>query len=347
MPRHPILCLNWRIRRLAGRLDQTVNMARSQRWRIPGATYHVMNRGNRKAIIFDDDRDRRRFVRILIETLVEYEVELLGGSLMGNHFHLIVLTPHGNVSEFMQQLEGRFAKYYNWRHQRVGHLFQGRFVGVIIESDLHLFTAAWYVFMNAVHAGFVSRPEDWKWSTYASTAGLSSVPEYLSIAWLETLFPASSLGESQRLFRACMTQPQPVASYILSAESTSTLAMRSYIAEQLHAMAQPCSCRMLIRPPIEHLFEGTQNKLERSRAIQMAHETHGYKLAEIAHCIQLHAATVSKIYCSTRTHRRLKSGSDPKFNWLKLVPDPKFNERDPARSQHRESFRRRRRKSRG
>lgn len=297
-------------------------MARPNRWKIPGASYHVMNRGNRKAVIFDDDRDRRRFVRILLETVIEYGVEVLGGSLMGNHFHVIVLTPHGNISEFMQQLEGRFAKYSNWRHGRIGHLFQGRFAGVIIESDVHLFTAMWYVFMNPVVAGFVSRPEDWKWSSYASAAGLAPVPEYLSISWLETLFPSSSLQESQRLFRTCMSQPEPVASYIELADPTSTVAQRSYIAERLHVAAQPCSCRVLIRPPIEQLFEEKHSRSERANAIRVAHETHGYKLAEIAHCVRLHPASVSKIYCSIRAQHRLKSGSDPKFSqgeWLKLV----------------------------
>ena len=238
------------------------------RWKIPGATYHVMNRGNRKALIFEDDRDRRRFVRILIETKVEYEVEILAGCLMGNHFHLKVLTPHGNVSEFMQQLEGRFAKYFNWRHQRVGHLFQGRFVGVIIESDIHLFTAAVDVCMNPVEAGLLVVLEDWKWSTYAATAGLAPVPEYLSITWLQTLFPSSSLPESQRMFRNCMSQPQPIASFIQMADPTSTVAMRSYVAERLHEVAQPCSCRVLIRPPIEQLLAGSHNKSELANAIE-------------------------------------------------------------------------------
>ena len=269
-----------------------------------------MNRGNRKAVIFEDERDRRRFIRILLETKIEYGVEVLGGVQMGNHFHLIVMTPHGNVSEFMQKLEGQFAKYSNWRHGRVGHLFQGRFIGVIVESDLHLFTAAWYVFMNPVEAGFVSRLEDWKWSTYACTAGLAPVPEYLSISWLETVFPSSSLQESQRLFRVCMSQPQPIASFIELADPTSTVAMRSYIAERLREVAQPCSCRALIRPPIEQLFSASHSRSERASAIRVAHETHGYKLAEIARCIGLHSATVSKIYCSIRAQDRVISGSD-------------------------------------
>ena len=262
---------------------------------------------------------------------------------MGNHFHLILLTPHGNVSEFMQQLEGRFAKYFNWRHGHVGHLFQGRFVGVIIESDIHLFTATWYVFMNPVKAGFVGHPQEWRWSTFASTAGLSPVPEYLSISWLMTLFPSSSLQESQALFRNCMSQPQPIASYIELADPASTAALRSYVAERLHEAAQPGSCRALIRPPIEQLFAESHSRLKMASAIRLAHETHGYKLAEIARRIGLHPATVSKIYCSVRARA---SASDPKFEWLKLVPDPKFNARDRERGRRPGSSRRRRRRNR-
>src|SRR5215210_9509441 len=105
---------------------------------ICGGTYHVMNRGNRKALIFEDDRARRRFLRILIEELTRYAVKLLGGCEMNNHFHCVVTTPHGNLADFMEQLESRFAKYSNWRYQRVGHLFQGPYRGVVIEHDVHL-----------------------------------------------------------------------------------------------------------------------------------------------------------------------------------------------------------------
>src|SRR5688572_758931 len=141
-------------------------MARPPRLNIPGATYHVMNRGNRKAVIFEDETDRRRFLRILVETKEEFQVDVLAGCLMDNHFHKVVLTPHGNLSEFMQQLEGRFAQYSNRRHKRVGHLFGGRFKPVIVENDIHLLTAVCYVFSNPIAAGLVRRLEEWKWSTY-------------------------------------------------------------------------------------------------------------------------------------------------------------------------------------
>ena len=263
----------------------------------------MMNRGNRKALIFEDDRDRKRFTRILIEALKEYEVELLGGCQMGTHVHLVVLTPHANVSEFMQQLESRYAEYINWRYQRVGHLFQGTFRGVVIENDIHLFTALWYVFSNPCEAGICNRFEDWPWSTYAASAGFRPVPAYLSIGWLDTLFPSESLEDSQRLFRKCMEDRDPVAAYLLAVDPTSPAAVRSFISGRLRDVQQPCSYREVIRPSLDQLFPRNQMKAERDRAIWSAKVVHGYTLAEIAKVLRLHPASVSKVFSSIRRSR--------------------------------------------
>lgn len=280
-------------------------MGRNERINVAGATYHVMNRGNRKARIFEDDRDRKRFNRLLLEAMEKYEVELLLQSQMGTHFHAIVTTPHGNLSDFMCDWEGEFARYSNWRHGRVGHVFQGRFVGVLIEDDIQLFIAASYVFNNPVVAGFVRRPEDWKWSTYAATVGLSARPRELSLSWVETLFPSSSFTDSQAMLRGCVNSADPVLSYLDVVDPTSQLALRSYIAERLRGIELPGCYRTLLRPPLDHLFVHGQTRDERAATIQVAHQTYGYTLAEIARCLRLHPGHVSKIYCShRRAHRR-------------------------------------------
>jgi putative transposase len=277
-----------------------MGMARHPRLNVCGGTYHVMNRGNRKAPILEDDRDRKRFVSLLIRLLRSFDVEFLLGCLMGNHFHLIVTTPQGNLSAFMQQLEGQFAMYSNWRHKRVGHLFQGRFKGVLIENDIHLLTATCYVFLNPVVARFCNRPEEWKWSSYAAIAGLAAVPDYLSIRWVETLFPTASLTESQKCFRECMNDPQPIQAYLRAVDSTIDVTIASYVSDRLHDVAQPCPYRTLMRPPLAELFSPGQDRTELTNAIALAYETHGFRIAEIARHIGLHPATISKYYCSTR-----------------------------------------------
>jgi len=270
-------------------------MSQKQPWNVAGGTYHVMNRGNRKAAIYEDERDRRRFNRLVIKAKQQFRVEVYGSCQLGNHFHQVVNTPHANLPEYMGQFEGEFAKYSNWRHGRVGHLFQGPYQRVLIENDIHLFTALWYLFINPVEAGLVRRPEDWKWSTYAATIGLVPRPPDLSIDWLETLLPASSLKESQELLRRCMASPKPICAYLEIVDPTSPAALRSYIADRQRAAAAPCTYRTLVRPALEDIFR-SGDRSQRAAAIQTAHETHGYTLAEIARHHDLTPAAISRIY---------------------------------------------------
>jgi putative transposase len=284
-------------------------MARDLRPNICGGVYHVMNRGNRKALIFEDNRDRKRFVSLLIRLLCLFEVELLIGCLMGNHFHLVVMTPRGNLSAFMQQLEGQFATYSNWRHQRVGHLFQGRFRCVLIESDVQLLTAACYVFLNPVVAGFCGRAEQWRWSTFAATVGITSVPEYLSLQWLGDLFPAPTLEASQRLFRALMNEACPVQKYLAQSEwfdvcEPLAQVLRSYIGDRLRSADLPRQYRALWRPSLDEIFAHASTAAERNDAILDAHVTYGYSCAEIASVVSLKSTSVGNIVSSVRRQRR-------------------------------------------
>lgn len=282
-------------------------MGRPQRPNIPGGTYHVMNRGNRKGIIFEDDHDRRRFLRTLVEEQEIHEVKTVGGTLMGNHFHLAVVTPHGNLSEFMGRLQGRYARYFNERHHHIGHVFQGRFRHVCIESDVHLLTALCYLFMNPVTAGFVERLEDYKWSTYAASAGYSPTPAYLSLEWLEALYPTLSQSEAQRRLRQLMTQTKPVAAYIESlyfnvAPESIKQVVRSYTGEQLNIASLPRLYRTALRPPIETVLAEAGD--DRYEFIKEARITYGYRNAAIARALGLKPDTVSKIFCDERRRRQ-------------------------------------------
>jgi putative transposase len=280
---------------------------------IRGGAYHVMNRGNRKCIIFRDNIDRRRFTRILVEVTAEFGVETAVEMQMGTHFHLIVVTPHGNISAFMQALEGQFATYFNWRHHEVGHLFQGPFKSVVIENDIHLFTTVWYIFNNPVEAGIVGHFEDWQWGTYAATAGLAAKQEHMSISWLPALFPTETLETSQRLFRQCMEDPDPIDAYLFLVDPASAGSISSYVHERLKQMGEPLSYRELFRPPLDLLYPRDQGIPERNAAIVIGHRVHGYKLAEIARATGLDPSTVGRIF------RRFRScigfdtvtGSDP------------------------------------
>ena len=102
-------------------------MARSVRIEYEGAVYHVMSRGDRGESIFWDDEDRRRFLSTLGEACERSGAGILSYVLMGNHYHLLMATPEGNLVATMKWLQGTYTARFNARHRLRGHLFQGRY----------------------------------------------------------------------------------------------------------------------------------------------------------------------------------------------------------------------------
>ena len=100
---------------------------------------------------------------------------------MDNHYHLVVETADANLSKGMRQLNGVYTQTINRRHRRVGHLFQGRFKGILIQKDSHFLEVCRYVVLNPVAAGMAKGPREWAWSSYRATAGQSPASGCLMI----------------------------------------------------------------------------------------------------------------------------------------------------------------------
>ena len=126
-----------------------------------------MCRGNERRAIFRDDDDRQRRLDWLQRTVETYGWRLHAFVLLGNHDHLFLETPEANLSAGMHLLNGSYTGYFNVRHKRVGHLFQGRFKARLIEEDGYFSEVSRYLHLKAVRAKLVRSPEDWKWSSYA------------------------------------------------------------------------------------------------------------------------------------------------------------------------------------
>ena len=127
--------------------------------------HHVWARGVEKRVIFLDDRDRYKYFDLLAEAVRRFRWECLAVCLMGNHLHLLIETPEPTLSAGMQWLHHHYARYFNDRHQRVGHLFQDRFGSSRAWTPSAVADKARYIAMNPVEAGFCKRPEDWPWSS--------------------------------------------------------------------------------------------------------------------------------------------------------------------------------------
>ena len=163
-------------------------MARQLRLEYPGALYHLTARGNEQQTIFHDDVDRQQFVRLFGQEILQQHWRCYAYCLMGNHYHLLVETPEPNLSRGMRRLNGSYTQRFNWRHQRVGHLLQGRFKSLVVERDAYLLELCRYVVLNPVRAGMVATPQEWPWSSYGATAGLRTAPAWLDAAGVLRLF---------------------------------------------------------------------------------------------------------------------------------------------------------------
>jgi putative transposase len=125
-------------------------MARPLRIQYPGAVYHVTVRGNERKEIFRGDEDRQNFLKILSISLRIYYVKFSAYVLMENHFHLLVETPMGNLGEFMRHFNISYTGWFNRKHKRTGHLYQGRYKSILVDKDEYLSVVSRYIHLNPV-----------------------------------------------------------------------------------------------------------------------------------------------------------------------------------------------------
>ena len=153
--------------------------------RSEGDVYHVVARGTGRQLIFEDESDRRLFLSLLSKGLSDYDAVLYAWCLMGNHVHLLIRAPIERLSQLMKMVLGTYARRFNEKTARVGHLFQSRYGSEPITDDEYLLTVIRYIHENPRKAGLAST-EAYPWSSYG---------EYIGSAWLcDTDFPLSVFG---------------------------------------------------------------------------------------------------------------------------------------------------------
>lgn len=140
-------------------------MARALRIQYPGAYYHVTCRGNEQRDIYQDSEDKGIFKSKLKVSQEIYSVEVLGYVLMGNHFHLLIHTPQGNLSEFMRHFNISYTSAFNRRHKRCGHLYQGRYKAFLIDADKYLLAVSRYIHLNPIRTNkYVGHIPEEQWA---------------------------------------------------------------------------------------------------------------------------------------------------------------------------------------
>jgi REP element-mobilizing transposase RayT len=179
-------------------------MPRAPRQIEAGSFYHVFPRGNDGREIYVDEFDRARQLFLLDRVSRKYGWTVFAYCQMTNHFHLLIQVSSSGLSPGMQELLGEYARFWNRRHGRTGHVFRNRFESAAVASDQHLLETARYVDLNPVRAGVKPRPEHWSWSSYRALVGLDHAPPFLAVSTLLQLFgptPARARAAYRRFVR--------------------------------------------------------------------------------------------------------------------------------------------------
>ena len=150
-----------------------VRSARTRRESDAGI-YHVVSRGVGRQIIFEDDSDRQFYLELLKNVVTKNSGEILAWCLMGNHIHLLLRMKLSDLSEAMRIINSTYAMHFNKRHERIGHLMQGRFKSEAVDSDEYLLTVVRYIHQNPEKAK-IAKTEEYPWSSYQEYIGEAKV----------------------------------------------------------------------------------------------------------------------------------------------------------------------------
>ncbi|MBP1927276.1 REP element-mobilizing transposase RayT [Sedimentibacter acidaminivorans] len=143
-------------------------MARVARRESPSGYYHVMVRGNNRETIFSKRFEKQYFIELLSLKQDEGRISIVAYCIMDNHAHLLIHSDLVEMSEIIKWINVKYALRYNFIHDRIGHVFQGRYKSEIISTDSYLLQAIKYIHNNPVKAGIVSEPLNYPWSSYKS-----------------------------------------------------------------------------------------------------------------------------------------------------------------------------------
>jgi putative transposase len=186
-------------------------MVRPLRIEYAGAVYHVTSRGDRREPIAKDDTDRALFLDVVGQALERFDAQAWAYCLMGNHYHLVLHTREANLSRLMRQINGVYTQNFNRRHSLTGHLFQGRFKAILVDSDSYLLEVCRYVDLNPVRARMVKRPDAYAWSSYRALAGLAGKPDWLDAKPVHAqLAPGKSATQAATKYAEFVAQGQGI-----------------------------------------------------------------------------------------------------------------------------------------
>ena len=274
-------------------------MARPLRIEYTGAVYHVTSRGDRREAIYLDEKDRELWLDVFGSVCERFNWRCHAWVQMDNHYHLVVETVEGNLSKGMRQLNGVYTQSHNRRHGKVGHVFQGRFKGILVDADSYLLELSRYVVLNPLRAGMVKQLRHWRWSSYPAMTGKAKPPEWLETDWILGHFGKQRkravtryiefVREGKGLDSVWDDKIHPV---ILGDENFVDSIYKHHVEDATTEIKEISQLeRRKKRKPLDnYFFENTS----RAEGIIAAYRTGEFSQKEIADYLGIHYSTVSR-----------------------------------------------------
>lgn len=261
-------------------------------------------RGNARQDVYLNDDDRFIFLKCLAETIEKYNWICHAYCLMDNHYHLLLETPTPNLSLGMRQLNGVYTQRFNRSHNRVGHVFQGRFKAILVEKQAHLLVLCRYIVLNPVAAHMVKHPADYLWSSYRYTAKRIKSTDFLHTAWVLDQF-STRKKEARKLYQEFVVEGitldvekpwENLVGQIILGGANFLAEIQQLLEDKKEVKEVPRVQRYLGRPSLSELFSGQEvtTRKQRNKVIRKAHYSYGYTLKEIGGHLGIHYTTVSR-----------------------------------------------------
>lgn len=142
-------------------------MPRLSRKDLISEVFHIMIQGINKEYIFEYNENKEKFIKIFKHKIKEFHIISISYCVMDNHVHMLLYAPDINeVSKFMHRINTTYAKWYNWKNERVGYVFRDRYKCEQILDLHHFFSCIQYIHNNPVRAEIVEKPEEYQYSSY-------------------------------------------------------------------------------------------------------------------------------------------------------------------------------------
>ena len=299
-------------------------MSRPLRIEYPGAFYHVTSRGNERRKIFQSNRDRVKYLTYVESAHERYGAMIHAYCLMGNHYHLLLETPRGNLSKIVHYINGAYTTYFNIKRSRSGHLFQGRFKGILVDKDEYCKELSRYVHLNPVRAGIVKAPLEYPWSSYRYFVGRDKKPKWLTIEFVLGDFG----GEGRRGFKKYREYVEGgqnkeldnplekviAATFLGDKEFIERIKLEYLEKREIDRRDLPALKKILIGPSLESIEKGVirvagrGDPLFKKMCIYLSYQHSGLNLGEIGEYFGMQRSAISQL--SRRFAKTIKGNQE-------------------------------------